>query len=115
MRLSLGFFLVRLCTARRYLYTVYATIGLSAANTVATFFCTTFQCNPVNFFWLQFSGAAGACLPAKMVQDIAIGSSAIVVVVDMIFGILPIFLIWNLQMNRKAKIIAGCLLAVGIM
>lgn len=33
---------------------------------------------------------------------------------DILFGVLPICILWNLQMNRKAKIIVGILLCVGI-
>jgi hypothetical protein len=89
-------------------------MGVMSLNAVVAFFLTIFQCHPVRYFWLQFSGLEGACLPAPLVQAISVASAAIMAVVDVVFGVLPIFLIWNLQINRKAKVIAGFLLAIGI-
>jgi hypothetical protein len=37
------------------------------------------------------------------------------VIADLIFGILPIFVIWDLKMNKKAKMIVGGLLMLGIL
>jgi len=78
------------------------------------FFYTIFQCQPIKYFWLQFSGLPGKCLPAPQVQAIAIAYSSCAAITDLIFGILPICVLWNLQMNKRAKIIVGILLSIGI-
>jgi hypothetical protein len=82
--------------------------------TVAYFIFVIVQCNPVNYFWLQFSGEVGKCFPATTVQNITISYAVFAAVTDIIFGVLPIFVIWNLKMNRKAKMVVGALLALGI-
>ncbi|KAG9245610.1 hypothetical protein BJ878DRAFT_7897 [Calycina marina] len=114
MRLCLGILLASIGTSKAYVYTIYATMAMMSVNTMTSFFLTIFQCSPIDYFWLQFSGLSGECLPAILVQDLSIVSAAIMALVDLIFGILPIFLIWNLKINRKAKLIAGFLLAIGI-
>lgn len=83
--------------------------------TVMYFFFCTFQCTPVSYFWRQFEGEKGKCLPRLLVQNVSISYAVFAAVTDIIFGILPITVIWNLNMNRKAKMVVGCLLALGIM
>lgn len=73
------------------------------------------QCHPVSYFWLQFSGGEGTCFSGQTVEDATIVFSVFAAATDIIFGVLPIFVIWNLQMNRKAKMIVGGLLTLGIM
>lgn len=47
--------------------------------------------------------------------NVTIAYSVFAVVADLIFGILPIFVIWDLKMNKKAKMIVGGLLMLGIL
>jgi hypothetical protein len=89
-------------------------MGLITLATVMDLFYTIFQCKPIRYFWLQFSGLPGRCLPAPQVQAISIAYSAASAFADILFGVLPMCVLWNLQMNRKAKLIVGVLLCVGI-
>lgn len=82
--------------------------------TVMNLFYTIFQCAPIRYFWLQFSGLPGKCLPAPQVQALSIAYSAVAAAADIIFGVLPIFVVWKLQMARRLKVIVGILLGVGI-
>ncbi|KAH9221858.1 hypothetical protein DL95DRAFT_455211 [Leptodontidium sp. 2 PMI_412] len=114
MRLSIGFFILRIITQKGFIWTVRIKMGLITLATVMDLFYTIFQCAPIKYFWLQFSGLPGKCLPAPQVQAISITYSAASAVADILFSVLPICVLWNLQMNRKAKIIVGVLLCVGI-
>lgn len=114
MRLSIGFFILRIMTQRGFIWAIQITMVLITLATVMDLFYTIFQCAPIKYFWLQFSGLPGKCLPAPQVQAISIAYSAASAIADLVFGILPICVLWNLQMNRKAKIVVGVLLCVGI-
>ncbi|KAH6721454.1 hypothetical protein DL95DRAFT_463428 [Leptodontidium sp. 2 PMI_412] len=114
MRLSIGFFILRIMTQRNFIWTIRITMGLITLATVMDLFYTIFQCKPIRYFWLQFSGLPGRCLPAPQVQAISIAYSAASAFADILFGVLPMCVLWNLQMNRKAKLIVGVLLCVGI-
>ncbi|KAL2062079.1 hypothetical protein VTL71DRAFT_6345 [Oculimacula yallundae] len=114
MRLSIGFFILRIMTQRSFIWTIRMTMALITLATVMDLFYTIFQCKPISYFWLQFSGIPGKCLPAPQVQAISIAYSAASATADILFGVMPICVLWNLQMNRKAKIIVGVLLCVGI-
>jgi len=114
MRLSIGIFILRIMTQKAYIWTIRVTLFIITLATVMNFFYTIFQCAPIKFFWLQFSGLKGKCLPAPQVQALSIAFSAVSATADIVFGVLPICVLWNLQMNRKAKLIVGALLCVGI-
>jgi len=90
-------------------------MGTIALLTTMYFFFAIFQCHPVSYFWLQFSGVEGACLPVQLIVNVTIVYSVFAAIADLIFGILPIFVIWDLKMNKKAKMIVGGLLMLGIL
>jgi hypothetical protein len=114
IRLSIGFYLLRICILKLHLWIIKITMTIITLLTVIYFVFVIVQCNPVSYFWLQFSGNIGKCFPATTVQNITISYAVFAAVTDIIFGILPIFVIWNLKMNRKAKMVVGALLALGI-
>jgi hypothetical protein len=90
-------------------------MGIIAVLTAMYFFFFVFQCHPVSYFWLQFSGLKGACLPAQQVANISTVYSIFAAAADLTFGILPIFVIWGLKINKKAKMVVGGLLGLGIL
>jgi hypothetical protein len=49
------------------------------------------------------------------VPDASIAHSAVSFTADWVLGLLPIALIWNLQINRRTKISLACILAVGLL
>ena len=115
IRLSIGFYLLRICTSKLHQWIIKSTMAIISLLTAIYFVFVIVQCHPVSYFWLQFSGLKGSCFPAIIVQKITIAYSALAAATDIIFGVLPIFVIWNLKMNRKAKMVVGCLLGLGIM
>ncbi|PMD25880.1 hypothetical protein NA56DRAFT_564534 [Hyaloscypha hepaticicola] len=114
IRLSIGFYLLRICLFKVHTWIIRITMFIITLLTVMYFLFCTFQCRPVNYFWLQFDGEKGRCSSPLLVQNVSISYAVFAAVTDIIFGILPITVIWNLNMNRKAKMVVGCLLALGI-
>ncbi|KUJ14564.1 uncharacterized protein LY89DRAFT_590129, partial [Mollisia scopiformis] len=114
IRLSIGFFLLRTCNSRLHIWTIKIAMVIMTLLTITYFWFIFFQCHPVSYFWLQFSGGEGTCFSGQAVEDATIIFSVFAVATDLIFGVLPIFLIWNLQMNPKAKAVVGGLLTLGI-
>jgi hypothetical protein len=115
IRLSIGFYLLRICLYKVHTWIIRITMFIITLLTVMYFIFCVVQCSPVSYFWLQFSGEPGRCLPPMLVQNVSIAYAVFAAATDIIFGILPITVIWNLKMNRKAKMVVGCLLALGIM
>jgi hypothetical protein len=77
------------------------------------FFVLAFQCHPVSYFWTQFGGASGHCVPARVIADTSYTHAAISATADWTLGILPIFIVRNLKMNSRTKFSVALLLALG--
>lgn len=70
---------------------------------------TILSCQPVEFFWNRdISG--GSCLD---ITALAYANSGLAVVHDLIIIVLPISMLWNLQMTRKKKVFIGIMFALG--
>lgn len=71
-----------------------------------------FQCKPVSYAWDK-STPGGKCNPAVFLQDIYYATTAVNIATDWFSAVLPIPLLWNLQLNRNAKLSVGVLLSLG--
>lgn len=103
---------MRITIDRIHAWILYAAISLATIVGLIFFFFTIFQCNPVNFFWNQFSGS-GTCIDVNVLLGIAYLYSVGAAVTDLTIGLLPVALIWNLRMNQRAKIAIIGILGIG--
>jgi hypothetical protein len=51
----------------------------------------------------------------RVVPDASYAHSVVSFTADWVLGLLPIAMIWNLQMNRRTKISLACILALGLL
>ncbi|KAI3394091.1 hypothetical protein diail_3215 [Diaporthe ilicicola] len=70
---------------------------------------TILSCRPVQFFWNR-DILGGACLD---ITALAYANSGLAVFQDLIIVVLPMFMLWNLQMSRKKKVFIGIMFALG--
>ncbi|KAH9904261.1 hypothetical protein F4778DRAFT_731815 [Xylariomycetidae sp. FL2044] len=104
-KISIGIFLLRLTVKQLHRLIIYVVVLLTVVAGLVFFFVTIFQCSPVSFFWTKTGGDTnGSCLDAGIIAALTYLYSAISVICDFTFAILPIFMIWGLQMDRKTKI-----------
>lgn len=96
---------------------IWTVLVITEVYSVFFFLLFVLQCRPTSLFWLRYSDdpPAGSCLDATVVSDAFYGYSAISCMTDWTFSILPVFLVWNLQMNRRVKISVVGILAAGVM
>ncbi len=82
----------------------------------SAFFCLLFilQCRPSAYFWTKYTGGKGTCINAQITVGAFYGYAAISCWTDWTFALVPIFLVWNLQMNIRTKISVGAILACGV-
>ena len=112
-KISIAIFLLRIVFDRIHKWILYAAMSISVVAGSTFFFVTLFQCNPVSRFWDKDQG--GSCLNPEIVVVLAITYSVFAVISDLMFVILPIFLVWNLNMKRRAKLALVPLLSMGCM
>ncbi|RDW89746.1 hypothetical protein BP6252_01778 [Coleophoma cylindrospora] len=113
LKLSIGIFLLRIAVARTHRLIIYTVIVVSEVYGAAYFLLFCLQCIPSKYFWTQYTGGSGSCMNTKIIIDATYVYSAISCWADWTLGVIPVFLVWNLQMNSRTKLSVGCILAVG--
>ncbi|KAH8768053.1 hypothetical protein BGZ57DRAFT_766264, partial [Hyaloscypha finlandica] len=103
----------RICVKRSQIVTIWIVIGVVTVFSIFYFFLIIFQCSPVTYFWTQYLGVVGKCVPAKVITNSTYAHSAISAWADWTLGILPIFLVWDLAMNPRTKVSVALILALG--
>ncbi|KAF6809058.1 integral membrane protein [Colletotrichum sojae] len=102
-KISIGYFLLRITVRKLDIWTIYTVMMLTVCTGVVFFFVTLFQCKPIAFFWDK-TIENGYCVPMDVIIALTYLYSAVSVICDFTFAILPMFLIWNLKMDRRTKI-----------
>ena len=110
-KVSIGFFLLRVTVVRIQRQIIYAVVCTTVVIGIVFLFVTVFECHPVSFFWNR--DQKGQCLDMDVIIGLTYFYSAVNAICDFTFGLLPIFLVWNLQMDRRMKIILIPILGMG--
>ncbi|KAI4654176.1 uncharacterized protein J4E78_007221 [Alternaria triticimaculans] len=111
LKMSIGIFLLRIARDRTHRMILWIALIAIQVYSVYFFFVFTFQCWPVSFFWEQFRGGKGHCIPSRFVVNSFYGYSALSCVTDWTFSIVPIFIVHNLQMDKRKKMTVVVVLA----
>ncbi|OBT81791.1 hypothetical protein VE02_09625 [Pseudogymnoascus sp. 03VT05] len=113
LKLSISIFLLRLAVTRASRIIIYVIIGVVEAYSAFYFFLFVLQCRPSSYFWTQYTGGTGTCVSPKVTVDATYAYSAISCVADWGLGLMPIFLIWHIQMDMRTKMSVAAILSVG--
>lgn len=79
---------------------------------VVFFVILNFQCLPIIGFW--DSSRRDKCLPKALVLSAIYFHATISLVTDGIFALLPMYLVWNIQMSRRTKASICTVLGLGL-
>lgn len=117
IKASIAIFLLRICVHKVHKIIIWTVTAITEVYSLFFFLLFVLQCRPTSLFWLRVTAdpPAGSCLDARVVSDAFYGYSAISCLTDWTFSILPIFLVWNLQMNKRVKTSVILILAAGAM
>lgn len=115
LKASICVFLLRIAVAPVHRIIIWITIGVHEVYSIFFFFIFVFQCVPSAYFWTKYTGGKGKCMNPRVSVDAFYGYSAISCAGDWILGILPVFIVWKLQMNNRTKASVAAILAVGAM
>jgi hypothetical protein len=81
---------------------------LSTVYAVYFIFIIIFQCQPTSYFWNR--AGPGHCINPAVIASSTYTHSAISALADWTFGILPAFIVHDLQMNMRMKLSVAVLL-----
>ena len=117
IKASIAIFLSRICVERIHKIIIWSILALNEIYSLSFFLLFVLQCRPTALFWLRYnpSPPPGMCLDATIVAKSFYAYSAISCLTDWTYSLLPIMLVWNLQMNFRMKMSVTVLLAAGVM
>jgi hypothetical protein len=113
VKFSIGVFLLRIVVHRSQTIILWTVMVVSAVMSTYFFLLFLFQCQPVGYFWGQYTGMNGRCIDPVIISRTAYVYSAISCWSDWTFCILPGFMVWNIQMNPRTKASVLLLFALG--
>ncbi|EPE07941.1 integral membrane protein [Ophiostoma piceae UAMH 11346] len=111
IKISICANLIRIAVQRRYIYPLYAVSILSIAMTVMAFIVVFVQCIPFQASWT----GQGKCAAVNVIIIPTYVFSSVNILVDWTVAILPAFILWNLQLRRRLKILCFAILSVGVL
>ncbi|CAN8095686.1 unnamed protein product [Discula destructiva] len=113
IKLSIGVFLLRLATQRRYRWIIWTSMGIVAAMSTALFLWDMFQCKPVAAQW-DYTIPGYTCVSPGQVVQAAYALSVLSILSDWLYALLPIAMLWNAKMTPQAKATVSVVLSLGI-
>ena len=110
--MSIGVLLLRISIRRIHTWILYGAMLVSVVAGCTFFFVIIFQCNPVYYFWAR-RNPSGTCVSNDLIVGLAYTYSVFSIISDFTFSIIPGFLVWHLQLKRRAKVALVPLILMG--
>lgn len=111
-KMSIAWFLLRVTVKPIHKWIIYAAVGMTVVSCLAFFFACIFQCWPISYFWDKYT-QTGTCVPDTVVIALAFLFSAISIITDFTFALLPAWIVSHLNMKLKTKIALIVLMGLG--
>ncbi|XXH00088.1 hypothetical protein Hte_006430 [Hypoxylon texense] len=117
IKLSIGIFLLRLASQKRYKYILYISIIIITIWSIVLFFWNIFQCNPVAAQWdytMLQNDPNAHCVSADEIVNAAYALSVMTILTDWLYALLPIPMVWGVKMTMQAKLTVVVILGLGV-
>lgn len=114
IKLSIGVFLLRFATQKRYKWIIWVSMGIVASMSTALFLWDIFQCKPVAAQW-DYTLPNYTCVTPSQVVQVAYVLSVLNIVSDWLYALLPIPMLWKVKMTPQAKATVFVILGLGIL
>ncbi|KAL8367065.1 hypothetical protein RB599_010926, partial [Gaeumannomyces hyphopodioides] len=113
-KLSVGTFLLRVSPSRLYTWLIWILLGVTVLLTGAGTLQILLQCRPMEFSWNKALPGGGQCIPGDVIVSAAYTGFALGIATDFIFAVLPIPMLWNVQLNWRVKVAIMGILSLGL-
>lgn len=70
------------------------------------------QCKPISWYWEKSIGS-GSCVSSAAIRGNTIATNFVAAATDVFSAVLPIVLLWNVQMNLRSKFLVCIMLSLG--
>ncbi|KAF2110656.1 hypothetical protein BDV96DRAFT_615180 [Lophiotrema nucula] len=109
LKISLGIFYLRVAMQRWQTWVIKLLMVGTVLFGATYFLLVLLQCIPVSEFWKNHP-ASSKCIPKAPTLGITYALAAVNASADWVFGTLPFFIVWDLQMNLKTKLLVAGIL-----
>ncbi|KAI4730665.1 hypothetical protein E4T49_01604 [Aureobasidium sp. EXF-10728] len=110
-KISLAIFFLRIVVLKWQRRLIYISTGIYTLYSVVFIFVVTFRCgNPPD---MLVNAWKGKCISNGAIMPLVYISGTLNAAADVVFATLPVIILWNTHMPRRAKISAGVLLSMG--
>ena len=113
LKLSLGFFFLRIVNQKWQKHFCYGIMIFSTLVNITDTFYVIFMCGDPHFFLKRY--ITGQCTSHKANLGVLFTHAGTTTLTDLMFAVLPIFVLWHVQMNRRKKLSVGFILGLGLM
>ncbi|KAH7384567.1 hypothetical protein BKA66DRAFT_569817 [Pyrenochaeta sp. MPI-SDFR-AT-0127] len=110
LKFAIGFFLLRVSIQRWHIWCIKALMAGTVFFGLVYFFLVMLQCLPITEFW-ENHPASSKCLPKGPTLGITYALAIVNAAADWAFGTLPFFIVWDLGIKLKTKILVAGILA----
>ncbi|ENI01638.1 hypothetical protein COCC4DRAFT_147400 [Bipolaris maydis ATCC 48331] len=111
IKISLAIFFARIVVKRWHLMVIYMFVTLSIMSSIATYFYVFLRCGP-NLDQYLIRELMRDCTPIQLDIFMAYQQAVFNSITDVAFLFMPVLLLWNSPMERRAKISVGIILVV---
>lgn len=117
IKLSIGFFLLRLVDRTRWRPFLIGMLMFIAMFTIGSIFAIIFQCSPVAAgydYTLRPPTGTAKCYDPTIFKNVGVFNSSVNIATDLIFALIPIPMVWKLQVTLRTRIGLGIILSLGL-
>ncbi|EMF08183.1 uncharacterized protein SEPMUDRAFT_121672 [Sphaerulina musiva SO2202] len=115
IKLSISLMLMRVAGPKKnYTYALWGMASLFILANTISFLYILFRCTPISFAW-NTKTPGGSCLPSRDLADVYYADTAVNILTDWFCALIPLPLLYTLQLNLNAKLSVGFLLSLGIL
>ena len=104
--------LVRISVRRTHTVLLGGLVAVSVVGSLATSLVLTLRCRPLAASW---DPARGACHNPELVVVFTYLMSAVNIVTDTAVALVPIHLLWDVQMPPRVKMLSWLILGIGVL
>jgi len=114
IKLSIGLFLLRIAVGQVYIWILRISMVVITIWTTAIFFYDLFSCLPVQAQW-DVNIENQHCVSGSAFVSAAYSFSVMAILSDWLYALMPISMIWSVQMSLEKKISIGIILSLGVL
>ena len=115
LKIALCVFLFRIAVNRIHIWILgFMMVGTGIFG-IGYFFLVIFQCRPISDWWNVAPGGLDNCVDLKVIVGTTYAASVLTAIVDWTIGIIPFFIVKDLNMPKNRKVLVAGILAFAAM